>query len=95
MTEAKNKPHRRYTLSIEIGADEWAGVVADLQHLASHIADHGEKCSSVMGGPSCGHIVDIRIDPEMTHERYMAELDAYLEQRDAALTTARSASHVE
>lgn len=77
------RPKRCYTLTIEIGADTWQDVVHDLLDLARHIPDHGPACSSVMGGPSGGHIVTVEHRPEQTHERYIEQLNAYLEQRKA------------
>lgn len=81
--ETPERPHRAYTLSIEIGGDTWEDVMSDLRHIVSHLRDHGEKCSSVMGGPSCGHTIGVRIDPEMTHERYFEMLDTYLAEKNA------------
>lgn len=74
----KSRPRRCYTLSIEIGADDWAGVMSDLKHIVDHIKECGERCSSVMGGPSSGYIVNIHHDPGMTHDRYFEILDAYI-----------------
>lgn len=87
MTDNKpQRPHRAYELDIHIGGDTWSDVLADLRYLANHIEDHGEKCGSVMGGPSSNHIVTIIVRPEMTHERYISELDAYLTPQNAPTT---------
>ena len=79
-----DRPRRRYTLTIEIGADTWDDVIHDLRHTARHVEDHGPACQSVMGGPSGGHIVTVLHNPEMTHDRYMAELETYLTASRAA-----------
>jgi len=76
------RPHRAYELDIHIGGDTWKDVMHDLRHLSQHIEDHGEKCQSVMGGPSCGHAVTSIVRPEMTHEKYIADLDAYLQAKE-------------
>lgn len=75
------KPHRRFEVTITIGADDWTEVCRELDWLASHVAEHGVKCDSVSGGPSSGHTVHVRHEPGMTHTRYFAELDAYLAGR--------------
>lgn len=82
-----DRPKRRYTLTIEIGADTWDDVIDDLRHTSQHIEDHGPSCQSVMGGSCGGHIVTVLQNPEMTHEKYMAELDAYLHHRASAQET--------
>lgn len=83
-----NRPQRAYTLSIEIGADTWNDVVRDLRELAGHVEDHGPTCSSVSGSPSCGHVVTVTHRPDMTHDRYMAELEVYLADRRSVTDTA-------
>lgn len=84
MSKAVERPRRRFELSIEIGGDTWGDVVVDLLDLARHIERHGPECKSVMGGPSCGHIVTIVERAEMTPERYREQLDAYLESLKSA-----------
>ncbi len=76
------RPQRCYTLSIEIGGDTWDDVIGQLRHLAEHIEDHGPECKSVGGSPSSGHVLTITHRPEQTHEKYIAELDAYIAARD-------------
>lgn len=80
MSEPK-QPRRAFELTITIGADTWRSVEDELAFLAIHIPDHGPKCDSVMGGPCRNHIVSIHHDPEMTHDRYHEELQAYLDAR--------------
>jgi len=77
-----NRPHRAYELDIHIGGDTWKDVIHDLLDLARHVEDHGEKCGSTSGSPSCNHSVTIVVRPEMTHDRYIEELGAYLAERD-------------
>jgi hypothetical protein len=85
-----SRPQRAYTLSIEIGADTWDDVVRDLRELAGHVPDHGPTCASVSGSPSGGHIVTVKHRPDMTHDRYMAELEAYLATRGTATDPAQT-----
>lgn len=75
------RPHRAFELKITIGADEWPQVLRELAELVDHLEDHGPTCSSLSGGPSVGHIVDIKTDPTMTNEIYHERLIAYLKWR--------------
>lgn len=79
-----DKPHRAFELEITIGGDTWADVLRDVRDLASHIPEHGPACNSVSGGPGGNHIVTVRVDETMTHDRYFKELDAYLEETKKA-----------
>lgn len=72
------RPHRAFELDIHIGGDTWDEVIRDLKYLAEHVEDHGPTCSSVCGGPSGNHIVTVTRHPDMTHERYHEQNDAYL-----------------
>lgn len=76
-------PKRAFELTIKIGGDTWEDVIHNVRDLLPHIEEHGQSCNSVSGSPSCGHIVDIQLHPEMTHERYHEELQAYIAFRDA------------
>lgn len=71
-------PHRAYELEIKIGGDTWQDVLRHLHELQQHIPDHGEECNSVSGGSTSNHIVIVGRYPEMTHDRYVQELDEYL-----------------
>lgn len=77
------RPHRAYELDIHVGGDTWYDVMRNLEELADHIPDHGPACSSASGSPSCGHSVTVTHRPEMTHEKYIEALTAYLEARRA------------
>ncbi len=78
------KPKRKYELSLTISGDLWTDVVQQLRMLLPHIEDHGEQCDSVSGGYSGGHTVQLTVNPEQTHDKFAAELDAYLEARKGA-----------
>lgn len=78
MSEAESKkPHRSYEVSITISGDTWQDIIYQLRDLLPHIEDHGPACNSASGSPSSGHIVYVRHDPTMTHERYFEILEAY------------------
>lgn len=71
-------PKRRWTLSIEVTGDTWEDVAQGVRELLPHIEDHGERCSSVSGGYSSGHWVNVCERPEMTHEKYQSELEEFI-----------------
>lgn len=78
-----NKPKRAYELVLRIGGDTWEGVVHQLMFCANHVQEHGPTCRSVMGGPGDNHSIEIEHSPDMTHERYHAELLRYLDAAKA------------
>jgi len=77
-------PRRAFELTIKIGGDTWRDVLRDLLDTARHVEQHGPQCNSVSGGYSTNHIVDVRVDPDMTHDRYVDQLEAYLAEQLAA-----------
>lgn len=80
------KPQRRWRVEIVAEGDTWWDAVATARELAEHArrAKAETKADMARGGGHCsGHVI-FKEDPEMTHERYHRELDAYLEAQDAA-----------
>lgn len=72
------RPKRAFELEIRIGGDTWEDVLAHVRDLLPHIEDHGLACNSVSGSPSAYHSVEITQRPEMTHERFIKELDEHI-----------------
>ncbi len=72
-------PRRAYSVQIEIGADDWPALVRELARLADHIEAHGPDCKQVSGGYDTGSTVRVEHRPEMTHDKYVEELNTYLE----------------
>lgn len=70
-------PHRAFTLELKVGADTRADLARALEHLAFEI-DREQLTTGCWGTPSDGGTYSLRIDHEMTHERYHAENHAYL-----------------
>ncbi len=90
---AQNSPdlHRRYTLTLKLGADTYAEIGVALGQiqfdLLTQVRDQEEleqDYNSVTGSPSAGWSIDIKFDPEMTHERYFELLNEYLEEKRGA-----------
>ena len=78
MTE---RPRRRFHVDIHVGADDAKELAFALRQIAEDIVD-GRK-NSTCGGPSSGWWYTVIENPEMTHERYMAEVHRYIEAIDA------------
>jgi hypothetical protein len=79
-------PQRAYVFGCKLGADTREGLVAELRHFASEI-ERGEVTAGAFGGPSAGATYAFCHDPTMTHERYFAELDEWLDRHKNATPT--------
>lgn len=90
-----DKPKRAVEVTLRIGADDWASVRDDLDHLLYRLVAEGELRSSIKGGDSSGYILDVELHPEMTHDRYHAELDAYLADEKERAHLSEQAPHQE
>lgn len=75
----KDPPVRAFSITIKIGGDTKEGAVALLREFADSI-DEGQ-IGTAHGGPSSGGFFDVKIDPEMTHDKYIEALEAYLEKQ--------------
>lgn len=83
-------PKRCYEITITVGGDTWDDAIHEVLRLAYHAKDRGPECRCFCGGGHVGGSVEVRHDPNMTHERYIAELEEYLEMLrayEAPLTT--------
>lgn len=65
---------RAHSIMIEAGADDQVGLIATLKAIIFDIQRGSTGATS--GSPSAGYHFTYTIDPEMTHERYMAAIDA-------------------
>ena len=81
------KPHRRYQLTLDIGADTYDELLRAIHTFADHMdmnypaLDYSTNGAS--GGVSTGYSYDVKVDNDMTHERWYEELQAYLAARKA------------
>ncbi|MBN9568724.1 MAG: hypothetical protein J0H79_14080 [Alphaproteobacteria bacterium] len=80
MPETKD-PRRRIVMCAKIDADSWDDLYNHLRNLVAGIARDGKRLSksSVSGGYSSGHIIVVSEDETVTHDKWAAELDAWLE----------------
>lgn len=75
------KPKRAFEVTLKIGADSWKDVIDQVDHLGFVLEQSGPKCSSVSGGPSSNHSVEVVHNPEQTHDKYFSQLDDFLEDQ--------------
>lgn len=75
-------PHRAFELSVQISGDTWKDILRELRETVRHIEDHGRMCTSVLGGWSSSHIVNVRVDETVTHESWEAALERHLHELD-------------
>ena len=73
------KPHRRFDVTINVCADDWETLQQTLDDIArDYFTNRRDTWDVVSGGPDRGWWIDGRERPEMTNERYHAELKEYL-----------------
>jgi hypothetical protein len=71
------KPKRAFEVKIEIGADDWEGVVHNVRHLAFEMESRGHR-ELFCGGSSSSYSLQCEHRPEMDHDRYHKALKEYL-----------------
>lgn len=76
-------PHRRYELTLKLGADSWRDLLGILDHIQFELtvkADADEqRVSIVSGGYGSGCTLDVTCDPDVTHDSWYKALQAYLD----------------
>ena len=78
------EPQRRIVMRAKIEADSWDDLYGHLRSLVTEMAmskDHSLSKQSISGGYSSGHIIVISEDGAMDHDKWAADLDAWLEAR--------------
>lgn len=82
-TPTKTRPPRRaFHLTLTVQADTEAELLQVLDEYAELARTNVPRGSlnSAMGGVSSGACYEATVDPTMTHERYVRELDAYFDR---------------
>lgn len=78
----QSKPRRKIVVSAKIEGDSWDDIARALHQLQTDIAVQGELSkTSVSGGYSSGWIVVSDVDGSMTHDKWAADLNAWLDAR--------------
>ena len=78
MVAVMQEPKRRVTVTLDLGADSMEEAVEMLGQVAYDAGTVLEDC--VHSGPSVSYVLRVHENPDQTHEKYHAELDAYLER---------------
>lgn len=80
-------PRRRVVCTIELGADSWQEAAAALDNIAFRLHEARERKEEIVsvtsGGPSSGWTLDADEKPEITHESYIKEIEAWLAAKKA------------
>ncbi len=74
-----NAPKRAFVISVEAAGDTFEDAKQLLEHLVDQIH---EQAKIAHGSPSAGGFLTVVAHPEMTHEKYHAELKAYLANQE-------------
>lgn len=78
-------PKRRYEMVFTIGADGYQEMLSAMQNFIRFMEREytglAQNHHGVSGGPDSGYSYDITFNPEMNHERYFEELNAYLDEK--------------
>lgn len=81
--EAPKAPERRYVLSLKVGGDTWEDTLSLLRHLVyeaeTRIGDLPSGNMITTGGVNSGGYVNLRFNPDMDHEKYHQQNQAYLD----------------
>jgi len=75
-----NTPERQHTLLLKLSADSREELVAALTQIAIEV-DRGQNAGvSVSAGPGYGYVMQTRLNPDMTHDKYFKDLEAHLDE---------------
>lgn len=72
-------PHRAHEIDLKVGADTLDDLVWALRTISTEL-QRGQLSRGCSGSPSAGWTHEYRHDPEMTHDRYFADVDAWLDR---------------
>lgn len=74
-------PVRKHHLEIDLHADSLIALTVALEGLVFKLQTEQLSASLVSGGYDSGYTVSYYVDETMTHERFVEELNAYLESK--------------
>jgi len=85
------QPQRRYQLTFTIGADDYQSMLSAMQNwlwfMEREHPDLAQNHNGVSGGYDSGYSYDLKVDPEMTHDRYFELVNIWLDDRDKTAPT--------
>lgn len=70
-------PRRAHEIILQAGADTAERLAAELRLFADRV-ERGEITTGAIGGPDAGTMYSYVHRPEMTHERFFRDLNAWL-----------------
>ncbi len=73
------KPQRRYVLTMTVEGDTLSDVLMSLRTVGSEVTKG--RIDMMVGGPDSGVYYRLREDPTMSHERYLEELQAWVDNQ--------------
>lgn len=83
-----DKPKRKYEMQLTMGADDLPSLrgmlntlIYDLARLEDSDVEKVNPYHAISGGYSGNHSIEIRIQPDMDHDKYMDQLNAYIDAR--------------
>jgi hypothetical protein len=72
------KPKRRYTVTLNLGADDMKSVRQTLESILWDLDAVDERdYHSISGSPDAGYSLNIEFSPDSTHETYFGQLAVY------------------
>lgn len=77
---APKPPERRFVFKLNLGADDRRAIIGALRHIEFLISSE-QMTTGCSGGYDCGYDYELRENPEMTHDRFFNELQAYLDAK--------------
>lgn len=87
------QPRRAFVFTLKLGADTREELVRALDQISYQIAAD-QMTTGVSGGVGSGYTYELLHDPEQTHEKYFAELHAYLDSTRTPTTPRNVAEEV-
>lgn len=79
------KPQRAHHLMLDLGADTEEELLAALKQIALQI-QMGKLTTGCCGGYGHGYVYAYRVNPDMTHDRYVELNDLWLDHEKARKT---------
>lgn len=74
------EPKRRVTVSLDLGADSMEDAVMAIEEVAHRVKRWGTLLEDSASDPAFHFVLRVHENPDQTHEKYHAELDACLER---------------
>jgi hypothetical protein len=82
------EPKRKYQMTFKIGADSWDEILSSMDNFTLEMKMYHPNLdrnhNGVSGSPVAGYSYDVIVDPDMTHDKYFEQIDAYLAEREPA-----------